>query len=145
MTDRPVASTRQQREFAEMADEFEAVPLHNTVYDEIIDDTQLAQYCDAAAEANNARRSREEAVGEDGEYVEYLNETWGRLAYVARQRALEIVAESCARVIQDGEQWIEADQWDAATIREAQDEAREWMEWHTNETERANVAGVLTE
>jgi hypothetical protein len=145
MSYRPRASEIRQKEFAEMAQDFEAGPLHNTVYDEIIDDDQLAQFCDAAAEAKNARHSRESAVGENGIYVEDLNEAWGTIAYIARQRALEVVAEACARVIQDGEQWIEADQWDATKIREAQEEAREWMKWHTNETERANVAGVLTD
>jgi hypothetical protein len=142
MSHRPVASTRRQGEFADMADDFEAIPLRNTISDAIINDDQLVQFCDAAAEAKNARHSREAAVGEDGTHVEYLNETWGRLVYVARQRALEVVAEACATVIQDEKQWGDDGHWDDETIHEAQDEARQWMRWHTNETNRANVEEV---
>lgn len=145
MSYRPRASERRQKEFADMADDFEAVPLHNTVYDKIIDDKQLADCCDAAAEAKNARQSRECQYGENESHVEYLNETWGRLVYVARQRALEVVAEACATVIRDGDQWTENDQWNAATIQHAQQESREWLNAHSNETERAQVWEVLTD
>jgi hypothetical protein len=143
MTDRPVASTRRQREFADgMASDFEYVPVHNTVHDEILDDDQLAWLCDAAATVSIASDLRERSYGEDGKYVENLEEIWGRLDYIARQRALEVVAEACATVIQDGEQWAEDGHWDAETIHKAQDEARQWMRWHTNETNRANVEEV---
>lgn len=145
MSYRPRASEIRQKEFAEMSHEFEAAPLSTTVSEAILADDQLAQLCDAAAEASIASDLRERSHGEESESAEKLHEAWGYLDYVARQRALEVVAESCATVIQDGEQWDEPDHWDADTIHEAQDEAREWMSWHTNETERANVAGVLTE
>jgi hypothetical protein len=145
MSYRPRASERRQKEFAEMSQEFEVAPLSNTVSEAILADDQLTQLCDAAAEASIASDLRERSHGEESESAEKLQDAWGYLDYVARQRALEVVAESCASVIQGGEQWIEADQWDAATIYEAQDEARKWMSEHTNETERANVAEVLTE
>jgi hypothetical protein len=131
MIERRVASIRRQREFADdMGRDFEALPLSNTVHDAIIDDDQLAQLCDAAIEASIASDRRECIHGEDGSGVENLTEAWGRIAYVARQRALEVVAEACARVIQDGEQWIENDQWNAETVQHAQQEAQEWMSAH---------------
>ena len=144
MSYRPRASEIRQQEFAEMSQEFEAVPLSNTVYDDILDDDQLTQLCDAAAEASLASDLRERSHGEDSESVEKVNEAWGYLDYVARQRALELVAEACARVIRDGEQWSTSDHWDNDAIDNAQQEAREWLEYHMNETERANVAEVLT-
>jgi hypothetical protein len=143
MIERRVASIRRQQEFADdTARDFEADPLHITVHNEIIEDDQLAQLCDAAIEASIASDRREGIHGEDGPGVENLSEAWGRIAYVARQRALEVVAEACATVVQDGDQWIEEGRWNAETIHEAQAEAREWMQAHTNETNRANVEEV---
>jgi hypothetical protein len=137
---RPRASEIRQQEFAEMSQEFEAAPLSNTVSEAILDDDQLTQLCDAAAETSIASDLRERSHGEESESAEKLHEAWGYLDYVARQRALEVVAESCEMVIQDGDHWDDDD-----AIDTAQQEAREWMRAHTNETERANVAGVPTD
>jgi hypothetical protein len=145
MSYRPRASEIRQKEFAGMSHDFETVPLSNTVHDEILDDDQLTQLCDAAAEASIASDLRERSHGEESDSVEQLQEAWGYLDYEARQRALEVIAESCATVIEHGEQWDEPDHWDDDAIDNAQQEARAWMSEHTNETERANVEEVLTE
>jgi hypothetical protein len=142
---RPRASEIRQKEFAEMSQEFEAAPLSNTVYEAILDDDQLTQLCDAAAEASIASDLRERSHDEESESAEKLHEAWGYLDYVARQRALEIVAESCATVIEHSEQWDEPNHWDDDAVANAQQEAREWMKAHTNETHRANVAEVLAD
>jgi hypothetical protein len=139
MSYRLKASERRQKEFAEMSREFKAVPLSNTVYETLLDDDQLTQLCDAAAEASLANDLRGRSHGEESESAEKLEDAWGYLDYVARQRALEIVAESCATVIQDAEQWDEPAHWDDDAIDNAQQEARAWMSAHTNETEQANV------
>lgn len=136
MTNRPVAATRRQRELAhEMADDFETPPLQNGIHDALLEDEHLAGLCDAAAEAAAASEQRER-FGEDAEYLENLEEAWGMLAYVVRQRALEVVADTCVTIIHDGDQWAEEGPWDIEETHDGIQEAREWTQTYTNAVNR---------
>ncbi|QIO25305.1 hypothetical protein [Haloarcula sp. JP-L23] len=131
-------SQQRQSEFAEsFACEFDAAAIHNTVWETVDEDADLARLCDAVAAADEAL-----AVRVDDAFAAKLDEAWGRLDWVARQRALEVVVEACAVVITDGEQWVTDGHWDAEEITDAQTEAQDWMATHTEIAERA---GVLTD
>lgn len=133
-----------QSDFARrFASDFDVNPLHNFMWDYIGGDDQLAWLCDAADAADTAGDVRENHHGEDAELVEDVEKAWGKLHHVARERALEAVAESCATVIEDGDQWVEEGHWEQATIDAAKAEARDWLRHHSNEAERADVMGVL--
>jgi len=140
MTRRPVASKERQREFAKkMASDFDAAPLHNKVHDRLSEDDQLARLCDAAATADAAGDLRESYHGDGAELVEDVRDAWGKLAHVARKRALEVVAESCRTVIKDGDQWAAAGYWEREKVVDARHEAADWLQYHTTDAERADV------
>jgi hypothetical protein len=137
MRQRTPGSQQRQREFArEMASDFEEPPLSNTVHDDLIEDYQLSLLCDATEAADDARDRRANYHGEDAAFVEDLDEGWGKLAFVTRQRALEVVAEACETVVREGDQWVDETPIATAEIREAQREARAWMRSHSTEMER---------
>lgn len=128
-----------------MASDFEQEPLHNKVHDNIGEDEQLAQFCDAAMNADTASDLRERYHGENAEFIEDTREAWGKLSYVARQRAMEVVAETCATLIREGDQWVEDGHWTAQEIEDAQDEAYIWLQSHTNQASRAGVLEAVTQ
>ncbi|GAA3882771.1 hypothetical protein [Haloarcula argentinensis] len=142
---RPVASKRQQSDFSErFAEDFDTAPLHNTVWTEIDEDAQLARFCDGAAAAEAAAEHREDRQGYDA-LAEKADKGWGRLRKAARERALEVVAEACATVIQDGDQWVNEGHWEQEVIDAAKREARDWLQCHTNEADRVGVLEVLAD
>lgn len=136
-------SKSKQSEFvSSMADDFEATALHNNVYDSLNGDDELAQLCDAAAAADTASNCRDETVGGAHDHTQACEEAWGHLSHVARERALEVVAECCATVINDGDEWVGEGHWDAEEIADAKHEAREWLQTHTNVAERVGALEV---
>ena len=137
MPRRSPTSKRMQSEFTSMADDFDETPLHNKVYDDIGEDEGLARFCDAAAAAEAAGEYR----GREDELTEAADECWGRLHWAARQRALGVVAEACATVITEGDQWADEGHWSQDDIDAAKHEAREWLQVHSNEAERTGVPG----
>ena len=143
MTRRSVSSTRKQKSFASgFAEDFEAAAIQNAVHDDLGEDDQLARLCDAAAAADAAGELRESYHGEGADGVEEIEEAWGKLSHVARQRALEVVAEACARIIDEGDEWAADGHWEADAIAEAKYEARTWLQHHTNEAARVGVLEV---
>ena len=104
MTRRSVSSTRKQKDFASrLSGDFEAAAIQNAVHDDLGEDDQLARLCDAVAAADAAGELRESYHGEGADGVEEIEEAWGKLSHVARQRALEVVAEACARLLDEGD------------------------------------------
>ncbi|KOX94233.1 hypothetical protein [Halorubrum tropicale] len=144
MTRRSVSSTRKQKSFASgFAEDFEAAAIQNAVHDDLGEDDQLARLCDAAAAADAAGDLRESYHGEGADGVEEIEEAWGKLSHAARQRALEVVAEACARVIDEGNEWVADGHWEADAIAEAKYEARTWLQHHTNKAARVGVLEVV--
>lgn len=142
MSRRPTASKRKQRHYAEQfGRDFDATLLHNKVWDDVDEDDQLARLCDAAASADAAGDLRESYQGDGAELVEKVDEAQGLLGWVARQRALEAVAEICAEVIDEGDGWT--DVWSQSDVDDAKDEARDWLQAHTAEAERVGVLEVV--
>ncbi|PHQ45146.1 hypothetical protein DJ68_14715 [Halorubrum sp. C3] len=143
MTRRSVSSTRKQKNFASrLAEDFEAAAIQNAVHDDLGVDDQLARLCDAAAAAAAAGDLRESYHGEGADGVDAIEEAWGKLSHVARQRALEVVAEACAHIIDEGDEWVEEGHWEADAIAEAKYEARTWLQQHTNEAARVGALEV---
>lgn len=136
------AAREMLNDFAErMASDFEETLLHNVVYDRVPEDGQLQQLCEAAARAEQAATTRRNVLGEDVDFADNIDRAEGRLQWTARQRAIESVAEACAVVIREAEDWDDA--WDERTIDGARREATDWLRHHTNEGERAGVLGAL--
>lgn len=143
MTRRSVSSTRKQGNFSSrLAEDFNAAPLANKIHDDLGADDQLARLCDAAAAADAAGDLRESYHGEGVDGADAIEEAWGKLSHVARQRALEVVAEACAHIIDEGDEWVEEGHWGADVMREANYEARTWLQHHTNEAARVGVLEV---
>jgi hypothetical protein len=133
-------STKRQSQLASgMAEDFETTILHNAVFEDIGGDDQLAQLLDATAEAEHAQEEREAALGSDGERVNDVGKAAGILSHVARTRAREVVAEACATVIQDGDQWAAEGHYSQADVADAQHEAREWLQVTTNVSGRLGL------
>lgn len=143
MTRRSVSSTRKQKDFASrLSEDFEAAAIQNAVHDDLGEDDQLARLCDAAAAADAAGDLRESYHGEGADGVGEIEEAWGKISHVARQRALEVVAEACARIIDEGDEWVADGHWETDAIAEAKYEARTWLQHHTNEAARVGVLEV---
>lgn len=137
---RPRQSKKRQSELSsDMATDFDAVPLHNLVHDVVSEDDQLARLLDAAALADEAGDVRRDALGEDAELVDDVRDAWGKLSDAARERALEAVAEACATIIQDGDDWVEDGHCAQDEMDSAKHEARNWLQTHTNEASRVGV------
>jgi len=136
MSDRPHGAVQRQRTFAgTLPNDFETTVLADHIHEDLRGDEQLARLCDASAAADNAVDAREQ----EDDVEETIRKGWGRLDHAARQRALEVVAESCALVIEDGDQWVEAGHREQEAVDAAQAEAKQWLRYHTNEAERAGV------
>ena len=141
MARRSPVSTRMQSSFERrFAEDFDEAPLHNKVWDDIGEDEALARFCDAAAAAEAAADHRDH----DDELGEAADNCEGTFRWAARQRALEVVAEACATVITDGDQWADEGHWEQQTVNAAKREAREWLQAHTNEADRAGVLRMVS-
>lgn len=145
MSRRPRTSRTRQGEFASgMASDFEATILHNAVYEDIEGDDDLAELLDATAYAEHAREARENTLGSGAARVDDIKEAWGTLSHVAETRAREVVAEACATVIQDGDQWAAEGHYSQAKVNDAQHEAREWLQLNTNVSGRLGLLEEVT-
>ena len=142
---RPPQSKKRQRELAsKMASDFEAAPLHNKVHEEIGEDEQLALLLNAADWTRHAQERREDELGSDAERVDGLGEAAETISHIARTRAREVVAEACATVISDADQWVEKDHIEARAAESAVDEAREWLRHNTNVSDRLGLLREVT-
>lgn len=129
--------TTQQSEYARnMATDFDAEILENAVYENVGEDRELAQLCDAATSTKGAREQRETAHGSSAALVSDIEEAWGKLSYIARERAREVVAEACVTVLEDGEAWVSEGHCEKESMDAAQKEAREWLRTNTNVANR---------
>lgn len=136
MSDRPHGAVQRQRQFAgTLPNGFESTVLADHIHESLREDQELARLCDAAAAADEAAETRH---AED-DIEESIREAWGTLAHACRERAGEVIAESCATVIEDGDDWVEAGHREREAVDDAQFEAKAWLSYHTNEAERAGV------
>jgi hypothetical protein len=129
----PQASRRVRELSSRFAESFDAAAIHNTVHDDVLEDQDLALMLDAAFRAEEVEKYREA----DDDVADALLKGWGKLSWAAEQRVQEVVAQSCATVIQEGDDWTDA--WDEAAIAAAKHEAREWLQVNTNAADRAGV------
>lgn len=145
-SDRPGRSIRRQSEMASnMASDFDAEVVSDLVLEEIGDDRQLALILDTCVSSKQAHARRGAEMGDDAEFVDDVKDMHGRLSYIARQRALEVVAEACATVIHEADEWVDKERVSDTAAREARDEAREWLRHHTNEAVRVDVLEAISQ
>lgn len=146
MGDRPEASIVRQSSFVkQMAMDFDTELLYDLVWLLIEDDGQLALLCDGRSVANDAATLRKRQQGEDAEYLGKVEAIEATLDWLARQRALELVAQACAECLTDGEAWASNTASDTVDVDAAQAEARRWLQYHPNEAVRVDALGALNQ
>ena len=142
--DRPAASIDRQSSFAErLSTDFDAWLLRNTVWSFIEADDQLRRLCDGRSIVGEAAALRKRQQGDDVAYLGKIEAIEATLDWLARQRALELVAQACAACLEDSEQWAANTKFDDKYVEEAQVEARQWLQEHTNEAARVGALGAL--
>jgi len=142
--DRPAASIDRQSSFGErLSTDFDAWLLRNMVWSFIEADDQLAYLCDGRSIVNNAAGLRKRQQGDEVVYLGKIEAIEATLDWLARQRALELVAQACAACLEDSEQWDSNTKFDDKYVEEAQVEARQWLQEHTNEAARVGALGAL--
>lgn len=122
-----------------MASDFDAAPLHNKVAEDVGEDVQLSTILDAWSRAEEAADVRIDDIGEEADRREDIEMSAGVLSHVARDRALEVVAESCVVVIQDAAKWVEQGHVDNEKAESAVEEARRWLQFNTNAAARVDA------
>jgi len=142
--DRPAASIDRQSSFGErLSTDFDAWLLRNMVWSFIEADDQLAYLCDGRSIVSSAAGLRKRQQGDDVAYLGKIEAIEATLDWLARQRALELVAQACAACLEDSEQWASNTKFDDKYVEEAQVEARQWLREHTNEAARVGALGAL--
>lgn len=142
--DRPEASIDRQSSFAErLSTDFEAWLLRNMVWSFIEADDQLRWLCDGRSIVSEAAALRERQQGDDVAYLGKIDAIEATLDWLARERALERVAQACAACLEDSEQWVSNTDIDDTHVDEAQAEAGQWLRTHTNEAARVDALGAL--
>ena len=142
---RPPQSEKRQRELAsKMASDSEAAPLHNKVHEEIGEDEQLALLLDGADWTRHAQERRKDELGSDAERVDDLGEAAGTVSHIARTQAREVVAEACATVISEADQWVEEGHVGEQAAEDAVEEAGEWLRHNTNVSDRLGLLGEVS-
>ena len=145
MIHRPHLSTKRQGKLArKMASDIDATILHNSVYEDVEGDDQLGMLLDATVGAEYAQEEREDGLGSDAIRVDDVGKVAGILSHVARTRTREVVAEACATVIQDGDQWAADGIYSQAAVDDAQHEARQWLQLNTNVADRLGLLEEVT-
>lgn len=134
----PMGRRRQNELQSRMADDFDAVVLHNKVHDDLGEDLQLATLLDANARTHEGLEYREKDLDEPTRTGDLANAA-GIISDVADNRAREIVAEACQTVVDDGDEWVEEGHWEREKIDAAQHEAKNWLQAHTNEASRLGL------
>jgi len=118
------------------ADQFEATILHNLVHDTVkgqhTRENDLIRTLDLAERAYDLS-DETDTDGLDSAAFDAAES----LHDVVEQLVADCVAEACATIVLDGDEWT--DTWDAADVHAAQAEAREWLGDHLDVAERVGV------
>jgi len=133
---------RQSELAAHFASDFDATLLHNRVHERVGEDNETEHIFDAAVDVARVRDVRRDRLGDGSEFGD-SSPAVARLSYVGRQRALEVVAETCAEVLTEATEWTDA--WDPEAIEAARIEAARWLQHQTNAASRAGVLDVLAD
>ena len=142
--ERPAASIDRQSNFGErLSTDFDAWLLRNMVWSFIEADDQLEYLCDGRSIVSNAAGLRKRQQGDDVAYLGKIETIEAMLDWLARQRAIELVAQASLACIEDSEQWASNTKFDDKHVEEAQVEAHQWLREHTNEAGRVGALGVL--
>lgn len=141
----PRATKYQSRLETELASEFDATILHNKVCEDIVEDDELAQHCDALAATEQARDKRDAEHGHNDNFAESIDDVCGQFETIAQERAREVAAEACATVLRDGDQWADEGHWEQGKVDEAKLEATEWLTTNTNISSRLGLLEEVEE
>lgn len=139
----PASKKLQSSLESEMAEQFDTTPLHNSVYDAVAQDAGLERVCDAYAAIAEASNTREKTIGLD-EHVKTMADASVTHTDIARERALEVVADACLTLLQDGDQWAAEGHWTESEISDARYEARTWLQAHLDVAERIDARSEAT-
>lgn len=117
--------------------EFDHQLLSDGVWEDVLEDTQLAQLEDAIATAENARdRRRGELDDTSEDHGLLVASGLGDLQAVVRKRVMELCAERAHLALEDGDQWAEEGHFSAGLVEDAQAEAAAWLREHPDVCQR---------
>ena len=113
------------------AREFDSTPLCKQIRSDVRDDPQLGHLLDAVAHLRSVVHEREQETGTESMlYRELETAEQGVAAYAEDSRVGEVIARSCATVIEEGDQWSRSASLDQEHIDKAVAEARQWLRQH---------------
>lgn len=133
---------RRTRDLAKTAaEQFDATPLHNRVYDQVqgahTTDPQLRRVVDLSEECYDLAAERERDSGRDDDVRRATFDAAETLHDQLNTLVDEEIATACAVIVRDAPEWT--DTWDDAELEAATHEAREWLQLHVEVAERAGV------
>lgn len=112
-------------------DEFEHRILIDCVFDDVVEDQQLAMLEESIARLEDARDQRRDDLAEpDVGSCSDLATAVEAMHDPPRARVMEICAERCRTVLIDGDDWVERGWEDAEEMATAKREAATWLLEH---------------
>ena len=118
-------------------EEFDHRILRDGVYEDVIQDGQLAHLEGAIADLEDVRdRRRAELADTDEDYAAEVARSIEHLQGTACRRVEEICAERCRSVLVDGDEWVEEDWEERDDVDAAKREAANWLLEHREACER---------
>lgn len=127
----------------EMARQFDETPLHNTVADAVADDQILADLCSVAENATLVRDGWDTVGSCTDDALDDVDHAAETVARRAPDRALEVTAAACARLIRERDEWVIEGLAEPYEMDAAVEEARRWLQDNSDVAERvgATVGG----
>jgi len=126
----PTAAKRIRNDHRTTAtDEFEHQLLADGVYDDIVEDEQLARVEAAIATAEQVSDLRVDGL-EGVDYCGDIDRAVGRLREMVRPRIMEVCAKRCRAVLVDGDNYVEEGWREAEAVAAAKREAANWLLEH---------------
>ena len=109
-------------------EEFDHRILRDGVYEDVIQDGQLAHLEGAIADLEDVRdRRRAELADTDEDYAAEVARSIEHLQGTACRRVEEICAERCRSVLVDGDEWVDEGWEDPDDVDAAKREAATWL------------------
>jgi hypothetical protein len=128
---------------AEHTEHFDATPIHNAVYDADDGDdliTELALAAERAYYADKEASRRDRDRDYSGPIRTATNEAYCELRDAVQARIAELVALTCADVLNHADDW---DHYDDEQIAQSKREALDWLDDHDHAAKRAGVLEVV--
>jgi hypothetical protein len=128
---------------AEHTEHFDSTPIHNAVYDADDGDdliTELALAAERAYYADKEASRRDRDRDYSGPIRTATNEAYCELRDAVQARIAELVAETCADVLNHADEW--GGHYDSDELQASKQQARDWLDDHEDVAKRVGVLEV---